>query len=121
MRSKKILLLMGLIWLNCILVPAQIITLNEIQRKAEANYPAIARYGIIEQTKNYNIANANKAYLPQGTLSTQATWQSDVTQIALDIPEGMQPLEIPVPDQDQYRVVAELNQLIWDGGNISAQ
>jgi len=37
------------------------------------------------------------------------------------MPEGMPPLEIPVPDKDQYRVVAELNQLIWDGGNISAQ
>ena len=33
----------------------------------------------------------------------------------------MPPLTIPVPDQDQYRLLAELNQLIWDGGNISAQ
>jgi len=121
MKPKTFLLFVGLTWLNSMLVPAQLVTLDEIQQKAEANYPAIARYDIIEKTKDFSIANANKAYLPQGTLSAQATWQSDVTHIDIDLPEGMPPLEIPVPDQDQYRVVAELNQLIWDGGNISAQ
>ncbi len=121
MKPKTFLLFAGLVWLNSMLVPAQLVTLDEIQQKAEANYPAIARYDMIEKTKNFSIANANKAYLPQGTLSAQATWQSDVTHIAIDLPEGMPPLDIPVPDQDQYRVVAELNQLIWDGGNITAQ
>ena len=121
MKPKTFLLLVGLTWLNSLLVPAQLITLDEIQKKSTANYPAIARYDIIGKTKDFSIANANRGYLPQGTLSAQATWQSDVTHIEMDLPEGMPPLEIPVPDQDQYRVVAELNQLIWDGGNISAQ
>lgn len=120
MRLKTFLLLAGMIWMLSTVAVGQIVTLDEIQQKAEANYPAIARYGIIEKTKNYSIVNANKAYLPQGTLSAQATWQSNVPHIDLDFPEGMPPLEIPVPDQDQYRVIAELNQLIWDGGNISA-
>lgn len=121
MNLKTFLLLVGLIGLNSMFVPAQVITLNEIQKMAEANYPAIARYDIIEKTKEFSIANANRGFLPQGTLSAQATWQSDVTQIDMEIPEGMPPLVFPVPDQDQYRVVAELNQLMWDGGNISAQ
>lgn len=120
MKRIKILLLVVPILLNGMIAQAQIITLDEVQKMAETNYPAIARYDIIEKTKNFSISNANKAYLPQGTLSTQATWQSDVTQIELEIPEGMPPLEIPVPDKDQYRLVAELNQLIWDGGNTSA-
>ena len=121
MRLKTSILFIGLIWLNSTLVLSQIITLDEIQKKTEANYPAIAQYDIIEKTKNFNLANANKAYLPQGTLSAQATWQSDVTSIDIDMHESMPPIEIPVPDKDQYRVVAELNQLIWDGGNVSAQ
>lgn len=121
MKSKKLLLSIGLICVNSLFLQAQIITLNEVQMMAEANYPAMARYDIIEKTKAFSLANANKAYLPQGILTSQATWQSDVTQIELDIPDGMPPLEIPVPDQDQYRIVAELNQLIWDGGNVSAQ
>lgn len=121
MKPKTFLLLIGLTWLHSLLLPAQLITLDEMQRKSAANYPAIARYDIIEKTKNFSISNANKAFLPQGTLSGQATWQSDVTHFDVDLPEGMPPLAVPVPDQDQYRVVAELNQLIWDGGNISAQ
>ena len=121
MRLKKFLFFATLIWLNSTLVSSQVITLDEVQKKAESNYPAVAQYGIIEKTKDFSISNANRAFLPQGTLSAQATWQSDVTHIDIDLPEGMPPLEIPVPDQDQYRVVAELNQLIWDGGNVSAQ
>jgi outer membrane protein TolC len=121
MRLKIFLFFAALIWLNSSLVSSQVITLDEIQKKAESNYPAVAQYGIIEKTKDFSISNANRAFLPQGTLSAQATWQSDVTHIDIDLPEGMPPLYFPVPDQDQYRVVAELNQLIWDGGNVSAQ
>lgn len=55
------------------LAMAQVVTLDEMQAKVEANWPAIARYGIIEKTKKYNISNANKAYLPHGTLSGQAS------------------------------------------------
>lgn len=94
-----------------------ILTIEEAQDKAESNYPAIAEYNIIESSKEFSISNANKAYLPQGTLIAQGTWQSDVVEIPIDMPG----LEIPSIDQDQYRVVAELNQLIWDGGRVTAQ
>ncbi len=120
MRRKRFSLLAGLICMFSTLAMAQVVTLDEMQAKVEANWPAIARYGIIEKTKKYNISNANKAYLPHGTLSGQASWQSDVTHFNVELPEGLPPLDIPVPDQDQYRVVAELNQLIWDGGTVSA-
>ncbi|MDD4632080.1 MAG: TolC family protein [Proteiniphilum sp.] len=113
----KTLLLVLFIGLSSRFVSAQMITIEEAQSKAEANYPAIVRYDLIQRTKNFNIANANKAYLPQGTLSAQGTWQSDVTSIDLSMPG----LEIPSIDQDQYKLVAELNQLIWDGGKIAAQ
>ncbi len=104
-----------------LVVKGQAITIDRCQELARENYPAMARYGIIEKTKEYTIANANRAYLPQGSFNAQASWQSDVTKINLDLPEGMPPIEVPVPDKDQYRVVAELNQLIWDGGQIAAR
>ncbi len=94
----------------------QILSIDEAHKKAEANYPAIAGYDIIERTKEFNISNANKAYLPQGTLSAQGTWQSEVIEIPINMPG----IEVPSIDQDQFRIVAELNQLIWDGGRISA-
>lgn len=119
-RMRTWLLFVVLIGSSTRFISAQVVTLDEMQAKVETNWPVISRYGIIEKTKKYDISNANKAYLPQGTLSGQASWQSDVTHFDVELPQGMPPLEIPVPDPDQWRVVAELNQLIWDGGTVSA-
>lgn len=96
---------------------AQVVSLDECQTMARENYPAIARFSIIEQSKNYTLANANRAYLPQLSLEGKATYQSDVITIPLDMPG----LEIPVPDKDQYQIVAQANQIIWDGGKITAK
>jgi len=52
MRLKKFLFFATLIWLNSTLLSSQVITLDEIQKKAESNYPAVAQYGIIEKTKD---------------------------------------------------------------------
>src|SRR5690554_7483657 len=89
----------------------RVITIDECQALARENYPALARYEIIERTRDFTMANANRAYLPQGNLNAQASWQSDVTRFDVELPEGLPPIEIPIPDRDQYRIVAELNQL----------
>lgn len=123
-KQFKLIGFICFVWLFGALSPeakGQVITIDRCQELARENYPAVIRYGIIEKTKEYTIANANRAYLPQGSFIAQASWQSDVTKINLDLPEGMPPIEVPVPDKDQYRVVAELNQLIWDGGQIAAR
>ncbi|MDD2477029.1 MAG: TolC family protein [Dysgonamonadaceae bacterium] len=116
MKSRKLLFL-GMLFLLIVGVKAQTVTLNECQDMARNNYPAISRFSIIEQSKNYTLANANKAYLPQLSLEAKATYQSDVITIPLDMPG----LEIPVPDKDQYQVVAQASQIIWDGGKIAAK
>ncbi|MFA7140877.1 MAG: TolC family protein [Proteiniphilum sp.] len=121
MKRYQCLPFMMLSWFSSLSLTGQTVKLSEMQQKAASHYPAIARYEIIEKSKQFDLANASKAFLPQGTLSAQATWQSDVTRFDLEWPEGMPPLEIPVPDQEQYRVVAELSQLIWDGGSVSAR
>lgn len=116
MKPKKFLLL-AMFLLSIIEAKAQIITLDECQAMARENYPAISRFSLIEQSKNYTLANANKAYLPQLSLEAKATYQSDVIQIPLNMPG----VEIPVPSKDQYQVVAQANQIIWDGGKIEAK
>lgn len=98
-------------------VNSQTLTLQEAQEKASKNYPAVARYNVIEKSKNFDLSNANMAYLPQLSLDAQATWQSEVTKLAIEMPN----LEIPVPDKDQYKVFAGVNQVIWDGGKINSQ
>lgn len=96
------------------------LSIDSCQAMAVANYPSIARYDMIEKTKKFNLQNANRAYLPQFSIETQASWQSDVTKLELDMPEGFPEIEITEPDKDRYDIAAEVNQLIWDGGKVSS-
>ena len=52
-------------------------TLDECQALARDNYPLIKRYGLIDKSTEYSVANAAKASLPQVSLIIQATYQSD--------------------------------------------
>lgn len=97
------------------------ITLAQCYEWARANYPQIRQYGLIGQTEQYNLSNAVKGWLPQVTVNAKATYQSDVTKLPFDadkLSAVMPGLEIPALSKDQYQVVAELNQNIWDGGTI---
>lgn len=93
------------------------LTLEQCQEKARNNYPLIKRASLIDQTANYNLENAAKAYLPQVSFSAKATYQSDVTEIPIKMPN----LTIEGLTKDQYQAVAEVNQVIWDGGTVKAQ
>lgn len=88
--------------------------IEDCYEKAEQNYPLIRQYALIEKTKDYNLANAAKGYLPQIALSGKASYQSEVTTIPVDIP-GVGKL-----NKDQYSLTLDVNQVIWDGGNIAS-
>ncbi len=93
------------------------ITLAEVQQKAATHYPLTRQKGVIKQIESLTLANLNKGYLPQLSLNGQATYQSEVTQIAVPIPEfNIKPLS-----KDQYKITADLSQNLFDGGSINAQ
>ena len=93
------------------------ITLEECQRKTQDNYPLVHQYGLVEKTKEYNLENAAKGYLPQFALSAKASYQSDVTEIPAKLPG----VDLKGLSKDQYQVMLELQQKIWDGGGIRMQ
>lgn len=93
------------------------ITLEECQRKTQENYPLVHQYGLVEKTKEYNLENAAKGYLPQFALSAKASYQSEVTEIPVKL-SGVDLKGLP---KDQYQVMLELQQKIWDGGGIRMQ
>ena len=93
------------------------ITLEECQRKTQDNYPLVHQYGLVEKTKEYNLENAAKGYLPQFALSAKASYQSDVTEIPVKLPG----VDLKGLSKDQYQVMLELQQKIWDGGGIRMQ
>ena len=70
---KHICLLCGMMWLA---LSASAQSLDECRRLAREHYPEIRQYDLITQTEQYNLSNAAKAWIPQVTISGQATYQS---------------------------------------------
>lgn len=85
--------------------------------KTQDNYPLVRQYDLVEKTKEYNLENAVRGYLPQFALSAKASYQSDVTELPITIPG----VDIKGMAKDQYQVMLELQQQIWDGGGIRMQ
>jgi outer membrane protein TolC len=84
---------------------------------AMQNYPLAKQRELIAKSKGYSIENAAKGRLPQISFSGQATYQSDVTQIPIQLPG----LDFPTPGKDQYKLYAEVSQTLYDGGLIREQ
>lgn len=94
---------------------AQSLTLDDAYNLAKKNYPVIKKNDLIKKTTDFTLQNVSKAYLPQISVTGQATYQSDVTSIPVAMP-GIKEMS-----KDQYKIQAEISQLIYDGGNINAQ
>lgn len=98
-------------------VAQQSITIQHCYTKARQNYPLLKQLDLINKTATYNIENAAKGFLPQVSINGQASYQSAVTEIPLKVP-GM---ESPKISKDQYKLYAEVNQVLYDGGMIKLQ
>ena len=98
-------------------------TLEQCQQAAEENYPLIRQYGLIEKTTALNVANINKAWLPQVSATAQATLQSDVTAFPDEMQQLYQQTGITIEGlkKDQYRVGIDVQQTVFDGGAIRSQ
>ncbi|WP_321437716.1 TolC family protein [uncultured Bacteroides sp.] len=93
------------------------LSIEDCYKKAQTNYPLVKQYGLIEQSKDYNLSNADKGYLPQVSFSAKATYQSAITKLPITLPN----VSIKGVNKDQYQSVVEVNQNVWDGGIIRNQ
>jgi outer membrane protein TolC len=93
------------------------LSIDSCYHYAKNNYPLIRQQELIEKTTNYSIDNATKGYLPQLAINGQATYQSDVTQIPISLPN----MTVPTLSKDQYKIYAELNQPLTDVTVINQQ
>jgi outer membrane protein TolC len=93
----------------------QTLTLEQCYELARQNYPLIKQKELYAMSKDFSIANAHSGYMPQVAIYGQATYQSDVTKVTIDNPlfPKINPLS-----KDQYKVYAEVNQNLYDGGAI---
>ena len=109
---KPLKILLSLIFINSGISIYGQFTLTECLEKAKANYPMVRQYSLIETSKNYDLSNAVKSNLPQLSLSAKATIQTEVTNVPISVPG----INIPSINKDQYQIIAEVTQKIWDGG-----
>ena len=93
------------------------ITLEQCYQWSRENYPLIKKQELIKKAEQYTTENALKGWLPQVNITAQATFQNDVTQFPVKLPNvNVEPLS-----KDQYKVFADVSQTIYDGGNIRNQ
>lgn len=118
--KKCISIIVALLLCRC--VYAQY-TLEDCQTMARENYPLIKQYELIEKVAEYNIVNAKRAWLPQITLSGQASYQNDVVSFPDEMTNVFEMVGITLNPlhKDQYRVSLDVSQIIWDGGYTKAK
>lgn len=93
------------------------ISIEECYKMARENFPVIKKQNILAQTAAYSVENAGKAYLPQLSVSGQASYQSQVLGFGDVLGNILPPgVEVPALSKDQYKLQADINQAIYDGG-----
>jgi outer membrane protein TolC len=118
-----------LIFLICLcfsgaLFAQDIMSLYQLRREAETNYPNLAKSDLLLPEYENTIRNLNAGYLPGIDIGGRASWQSDVTTIAFeqasdDVPFNIEDIvTIPEMRKDNYRIALDISQVIWDGGMI---
>jgi len=103
------------------------LSLDQCHQMAISRHPAAMQTGLLNSASELEQKKLNANYLPQVQINGQASYQSDVPQVDVEIPPfyipppiDMQisptPLETPIPPKDQYKVTMDVYQVIYDGG-----
>lgn len=93
------------------------LSLDACYQEAVAQYPLRQQLALQDAVTALRVENLNARYRPSLAVSGQASYQSEVPEIALNLP-GAAP---PSVSKDQYKVALNVDQLIYDGGLIAGQ
>ena len=117
---KRYLIIITILW-SVFSVKSQEISLGECQQLARENFPLTRQQGLIDQVTKNTIEALLAQYFPQFRLNGQASYQSDVTKIDLQMPDGFPKIDIPTPEKDQYKVYLDVSQTVFGGGSLGVQ
>ena len=92
------------------------IDLNTCYKIADFNYPVKKQSVFYSEIAERKIDNIGINNLPKITIKGQATYQSDVTGLDIENPF----FRVPEVGKDMYKLIVDVNQLLYDGGNTSA-
>lgn len=112
---KKFIFL--IVFISPLLLHAQqVLDLDTCYDLAEKNYPLAQQSDLLKNKIDSEINTIKKEQYPKLDLNAQATYQSDVIEFPLQLPN----VTIEAPNKDQYRATLDANQLIYNGGIIAA-
>lgn len=100
---------------------SQSLSLTECQELARNHFPLSRQQVLIDQVTKNTIEALMAQYFPQFRLNGQASYQSDVTKIDLQMPDGFPKINIPTPEKDQYKVYLDVSQTVFGGGSLGVQ
>ena len=109
-RLKNLILIACLLVMTVVSKAQSTLSLTECYTLARSNYPLIRQQQLIRQSSAYTIDNLMKGIWPQVNINAQATYQSEVTSIAVNIPG----LHFDAPSKDQYKAYADIAQPITE-------
>lgn len=114
---RKSYLLLALLLFAGIRLSAQV-TLEECVKLAQDNYPLIRKYNLLEQTKDINLSEINKSWLPQINVYGQVTVQNETPSFPDLLTDIIRQTGTHIAgiDEWQYKIGADITQNIWDGG-----
>jgi outer membrane protein TolC len=93
------------------------LTIEQCYEGARQNYPLIRQRELIEKSEQYSISNATKGIFPVITINGQESYQSDVTEVPIGLPE----MNIDKISKHQYKIYGEAVANIYDGGLVRNQ
>ena len=94
------------------------LTLNQCYALVQAHAP-LRRQQVLNdaQAANNQARLATQLRLPQVAINGQASYQSEVTKLSIDVPGAV----IPTLSKDQYRLTLDASQTLYDGGTTRRQ
>ena len=118
----KLYVILALSLLTGIPLSAQV-TLEECVKLAQDNYPLIRKYDLLEQTKDVNLSDIHKSWLPQINVYGQGTVQNETPSFPESLTELISQTGTSISglNEWQYKIGVDLSQNIWDGGASKSQ
>ena len=114
---KQLIVTLFLLVLVSFKLPAQI-TIEECVRLAQDNYPLIKKYELLSLTKEIDLSDINKSWLPRLSAYGQVTGQNIVPSFPKALTGVLEQMgqEMKGLGKMQYKVGVDVTQTIWDGG-----
>jgi len=99
--------------------PEDSLKLDDCIRIAGYRSPLNDRKALSGEAMAFRLKNLGSGWLPAAGLNAQASYNSETVDFS-DVMKGL-PVSVPSLPLDQYKVWAELNQQLYDGGIIHAR